>query len=262
MGYLYASSANVDLAILLALLIGGFLVTGASNAFNQVYEMDIDAKMDRTKDRPIPSGRMTATEGMAAGCVMSIIGFVVLLNYVNPACAIMSAFSLLSYVFAYTPLKRVSHIATFVGAIPGAMPFAIGWFAFGGQFHIEVLILFFIQFIWQFPHTWSIAWLQKEDYEKVNIKLNPFGVNNDKRNAYYILLYTIVLIPASLMPMFYGYTNVYSAIVLLVLGIYFVKKSVDLYNEQTEIKARGVLMGSIIYLPLVQIALVLDKVFI
>ena len=262
MGYLYASSANINVLTLMALLIGGFLITGASNAFNQVYEMDIDAQMIRTKERPIPAGRMTAIEGLYIGVLMSALGFYVLLKYVNPACAIMSALSLLSYVFAYTPLKRVSHIATFVGAIPGAMPFAIGWFAFGGQFHVEVLILFFIQFIWQFPHTWAIAWLQKTDYQKVNIKLNPFGVNDDKRNAYYILLYTIVLIPASLMPMLYGYTNVYSAIVLLVLGIYFVKKAVDLYNEQTEIKARGVLMGSIIYLPLVQIALVLDKIFI
>ena len=262
MGYLYASSANVDWVTLVALLIGGFLVTAASNAFNQVYEIDIDAQMNRTKDRPIPAGRMSATEGMIAGFIMSIVGFVILLNYVNPACAIMGALSLLCYVFAYTPLKRISHIATLVGAIPGAMPFVIGWFAFGGQFQFEVLVLFLIQFVWQFPHTWAIAWLQREDYKKVNIKLNPYRNEEDKKTAYNILLYTLVLIPASLMPLIYGFTHIASAIILLIIGLYFFNKARNLYINQSNANARGVLIGSIVYLPLVQIALVLDKVFI
>jgi protoheme IX farnesyltransferase len=260
MGYLYASAGSVDWIVFIGLSFGGFFITAASNAFNQVYEVDIDAVMERTKNRPIPAGRMNVAEGMISGVIMGLLGFYILFKLTNPACAIMGALALLSYVFAYTPMKRVSHISTMIGAIPGALPFAIGWFAFSGVFHFEVVILFLIQFVWQFPHTWAIAWLQRDDYKKVGIKLNPFRESKDKLSAYYIMLYTIALIPASLLPYIYDFTNSASAVLLVLLGLFFVSKTYSLYNEQTNKNAKGVLIGSIIYLPLVQIVLVLDKV--
>lgn len=260
MGYLYASAGSVDWTVFIGLSFGGFFITAASNAFNQVYEVDIDGVMERTKNRPIPAGRMNVAEGMISGVIMGLLGFYILFKLTNPACAIMGALALLSYVFAYTPMKRVSHISTMIGAIPGALPFAIGWFAFSGVFHFEVVILFLIQFVWQFPHTWAIAWLQRDDYKKVGIKLNPFRESKDKLSAYYIMLYTIALIPASLLPYIYDFTNSASAVLLVLLGLFFVSKTYSLYNEQTNKNAKGVLIGSIIYLPLVQIVLVLDKV--
>ena len=262
MGYLYASNGSIELNAFLGLLIGGFLVTASSNAFNQAYEKDIDAKMKRTKDRPVPDGRMSFIEATAFGTVIGILGFVLLFKLTNPACAIMSALALISYVFLYTPMKRITHLATFVGAIPGALPFAIGWFAVTGIFSPEIIFLFLIQFVWQFPHTWAIAWLLRDDYNKVNIKLNPFRNSGDKRTAYYIMVYTLILIPVSLIPFLYSYTHWQSAIFILLLGLFFLKMSYNLFKLQNDKKAKWVLIGSIIYLPLVQIALVLDKVFI
>ena len=149
MGYLYASAGVFDWSIFVGLPLGGLLITAASNAFNQVYEVDIDGVMERTKNRPIPAGRMSVAEGMFSGLIMGLLGFFILLELTNPACAIMGALALLSYVFVYTPMKRISHISTLIGAIPGALPFAIGWFAFTGVFHFEVVILFLIQFVFE-----------------------------------------------------------------------------------------------------------------
>jgi len=262
MGYLYASKGIVHWNVFLGLLIGGFLVTASSNAFNQAYEKNIDSKMKRTKDRPVPAGRMSFSEAVIFGVITGILGIIILLKLTNPACAIMSSIALISYVFVYTPMKRITHLATFVGAIPGALPFAIGWFAVTGIFSYEIIFLFLIQFVWQFPHTWAIAWLLREDYFKVNIKLNPFRDSGDKRTAYYIMLYTLILIPVSLMPFLYSYTHWQSAIFIFLLGIYFLKTSYGLFKLQNDKRAKGVLIGSIVYLPLVQIVLVLDKVFI
>ena len=262
MGYLYASGGIVDWSVFIGLLIGGFLVTASSNAFNQAYEKDIDAKMKRTKDRPVPDGRMSFIEATTFATFVGLLGFILLFKLTNPACAIMASLALFSYVFLYTPMKRITHLATFVGAIPGALPFAIGWFAVTGEYTSEIIFLFLIQFVWQFPHTWAIAWILREDYSKVNIKLNPFRNSGDKRTAYYIMIYTLILIPVSLIPFLYSYTHWHSAIVILLLGLYFLKTSYKLFKKQNDKKAKGVLIGSIIYLPLVQIALVLDKVFI
>ena len=262
MGYLYASSGTIEWAAFIGLLLGGFLITGSSNAFNQAYEKDIDAKMKRTKDRPVPDGRMSFKESMIFAFFIGFFGFLLLLKLTNPLCALISLFALVSYVFLYTPMKRTTHLSTFIGAIPGALPFAIGWFAVTGNLTQEIAFLFMIQFVWQFPHTWAIAWLLREDYNKVNIKLNPFRNSGDKRTAYYIMIYTIILIPVSLIPYFNSYTNWQSAIFILLLGFYFSKMSYDLFKQQNNQKAKGVLMASIIYLPLVQIALVLDKIFI
>jgi protoheme IX farnesyltransferase len=262
MGYLYASNGSIEINVFLGLLLGGFFVTASSNAFNQAYEKDIDAEMTRTKDRPVPDGRMGYIEAVTFGTVIGVLGFVILFKLTNPACAIMSALALISYVFIYTPMKRLTHLATFVGAIPGALPFAIGWFAVTGIFSPEIIFLFLIQFVWQFPHTWAIAWLLRDDYNKVNIKLNPFRDSGDKRTSYYIMIYTFILIPVSLIPFLYSYTHWQSAIIIFLLGLYFFKTSYSLFKQQNDKKARGVLIGSIIYLPLVQIALVLDKVFI
>ncbi|HIF14056.1 MAG TPA: protoheme IX farnesyltransferase [Bacteroidetes bacterium] len=262
MGYLYASAGSINWSVFIGLLIGGFLVTASSNAFNQAFEKDIDAKMKRTKERPVPSGRMSFMEAIAFGTFVGFIGFILLFKLTNPACAFMASLALISYVFLYTPMKRITHLATFVGAIPGALPFAIGWFAVTGIFSPEIIYLFLIQFVWQFPHTWAIAWLLRDDYNKVNIKLNPFRNSGDKRTAYYIMIYTLILIPVSLMPFLYSYTHWQSAIFILLLGLYFLKTSYNLFKQQNDKKAKGVLIGSIVYLPLVQIVLVLDKVFI
>lgn len=263
-GYLLAVD-EVDFKILLMLLVGGFLVVASSNGFNQVYEKDTDKLMDRTKERPMPAGRMAASEGLLFSSILGLIGMVIL-YYINAKSAIFGASALVLYAAVYTPLKTVSPIAVFVGAFPGAIPFMLGWVAATNEFGIEPGTLFAIQFLWQFPHFWAIAWLLDEDYKKAGIRMLPSGMK-DKKSAFQAMLYTIWLIPVSIMPFTFPYIGIESkllltpigAVLILLMGVFLYKKSALLLENCDQASAKKLMFGSLIYLPAIQIIYLLDK---
>ena len=263
-GYLLAVD-EVDFKILLMLLVGGFMVVGSSNGFNQVYEKNTDKLMNRTKERPMPSGRMETFEGLLFSSVLGLIGMIILF-YINVKSALFGVAALVVYAAVYTPLKTVSPIAVFVGAFPGAIPFMLGWVAATDQFGIEPGTLFAIQFLWQFPHFWAIAWLLDEDYKKAGIRMLPSGMK-DKRTAFQAMLYTIWLIPVSILPFAFPYVGIQSslllsplgAILILLMGIFLYKKSALLLKKCDQSSAKKLMFGSLIYLPVVQIIYVIDK---
>jgi|TARA_B110000879_G_scaffold199632_1_gene272741 protoheme IX farnesyltransferase len=263
-GYLLAVD-EVDFKILLMLLIGGFLVVASSNGFNQVYEKDTDKLMDRTKERPMPAGRMATSEGLLFSSILGLVGMVIL-YYINAKSAIFGAAALVLYAAVYTPLKTVSPIAVFVGAFPGAIPFMLGWVAATNEFGTEAGTLFAIQFLWQFPHFWAIAWLLDEDYKKAGIRMLPSGVK-DKKSAFQAMLYTIWLIPVSIMPFVFPYIGIESkllltplgAILILLMGVFLYKKSALLLKNCDQASAKKLMFGSLIYLPAIQIIYLLDK---
>jgi len=260
MGYLYASELAINPIQIIALLVGGFLITGSSNALNQVYEKRIDSIMKRTENRPVASGRMSATEGAIWGMLMGAVGVIILIEFTNELCAMFATLSLILYAFLYTPLKRISRISVYVGAIPGAMPFLLGWVAFTAQFNLEAGLLFLIQFIWQLPHTWSIAWLLKSDYQKVGIQMMPTNWKNPKLDAFITLLSAVVLLAACIVPFVFGFIGVIGLVITMTLGIYFIFKTWNLFKTCEMSQAKAVLIGSILFLPLVQIGYVIDKI--
>jgi protoheme IX farnesyltransferase len=247
----------------LILIVGGFLVTSAANCFNELIEKDLDKLMTRTKDRPMPSGTMTTGQGLVMGLVMGMLG-TWLLGKLNLETGLLSVFSILLYAFAYTPMKRKSPIAVFVGAIPGALPPLIGYLAALGRntnflpldYEIAV-ILFFVQFVWQFPHFWAIAWVLDDDYKKAGFRLLP-TTKRDKTSAFITLLSTIILIPVSLLPTFYGFGGYYVAVISVLIGLYFAYTAFKLFINRELESARKVMFASFIYLPLVQLALLFD----
>ncbi|WP_353131795.1 heme o synthase [Pseudopedobacter sp.] len=247
----------------LILIVGGFLVTGAANCFNEIIEKDLDKLMTRTKDRPMPAGRMTTGQGLVLGLVMGIIGTRLLL-ILNLETGFISVFSILLYAFAYTPLKRKSPIAVFVGAIPGALPPLIGYLAaLGHTTEFEVMdyqiaiILFAIQFVWQFPHFWAIAWVLDDDYKKAGFRLLP-TTKRDKISAGFTLASTLLLIPVSLLPTIYGFGGNIIAVVSLVIGIWFAWLAIKLFMKLDIDSARKLMFASFIYLPVVQLVLLFN----
>lgn len=247
----------------LILIVGGFLVTGAANCFNEIIEKDLDKLMTRTKDRPMPVGRMTTGQGLVLGLVMGIIGTRLLL-ILNLETGIISVFSILLYAFAYTPLKRKSPIAVFVGAIPGALPPLIGYLAaLGNTTAFEAvdyqiaIILFAIQFVWQFPHFWAIAWVLDDDYKKAGFRLLP-TTKRDKVSAGFTLASTLLLIPVSLLPTIYGFGGNIIAVVSLVIGIWFAWLAIKLFMKLDIDSARKLMFASFIYLPVVQLVLLFN----
>ena len=251
----------------LILIVGGFLVTAAANCFNEIIEKDLDKLMTRTKDRPMPAGRMTTGQGLVLGLLMGIVG-TWLLGKLNLETGLISVFSILLYAFAYTPLKRKTPIAVFVGAIPGALPPLIGYIAaIGGQSEIGyvpvdyqiALILFLIQFVWQFPHFWAIAWVLDEDYKKAGFRLLPTK-QRDKTSAVFTFVSTLILIPVSLLPRFYGFGGYYVAGVSIVAGAVFAWFAYQLMVKMDLPSARKVMFCSFFYIPLVQLILLFDLV--
>lgn len=247
----------------LILIAGGFLVTGAANCFNEVIEKDIDKLMTRTQDRPMPAGRMTTGQGLVLGLIMGIVG-TFLLGKLNLETGLLSVFSILLYAFAYTPLKRKSPIAVFVGAIPGALPPLIGYLAAFGHsttfYPIDytiAVVLFLVQFAWQFPHFWSLAWVLDDDYKKAGIRLLP-TTERDKTSALITLLSTVVLIPVSLLPIYYGFGGYYVAGVSIIAGLVFLWYAWKLYIDMDIPSARKVMFCSFFYLPVVQLVLLFD----
>ncbi|MEJ6694535.1 MAG: heme o synthase [Chitinophagales bacterium] len=258
-GYLLLAP-TFDFLALLMLSIGGFLVTGASNAFNQIFEKDIDSLMDRTKNRPIPAGRMTAVEGSLWAGIAALVGLVILTIFFNLATGLLSAISLIIYAFIYTPLKRVHPIAVFVGAIPGALPPMIGAVAATGFVGDIAICLFALQFIWQFPHFWAIAWYSYDDYKKADIMLLPSKGGKNKNSALNILIYTATLIPITIILYLLGYYQFFGLVVLLLAAVVFLIPAIQLYRDISDINARKVMFASFMYLPVALIGLLIDSI--
>jgi protoheme IX farnesyltransferase len=236
-------------------------MVGASNAFNQVIEKDLDALMDRTKNRPIPSGRMESNIALIIAVALTILG-IVLLYTINPKSAMFGAISIFLYTSVYTPLKTVTSLSVFVGAFPGAIPFMLGWVAATNNFGIEAGTLFLIQFFWQFPHFWAIGWFLYEDYEKAGFFMLPTG-KKDKGTAMQVILYTIWLIVASLLPVL-GYTGqLYvtplAAVIVLLLGLWMLLYAIRLYQLRTAKAARTLMLVSVAYITLLQLVYIFDK---
>lgn len=238
------------------LIIGGFLVTSAANCFNEVIEVDLDKLMTRTKDRPMPAGHMTTGQGLVSGLVMGLLG-TYLLGRLNIETGLLSVFSIFLYAFAYTPMKRKSPIAVFIGAIPGALPPLIGYVAAHGKIDQIAVILFLVQFVWQFPHFWAIAWVLDDDYKKAGFRLLP-TTKRDKVSAFITFLSTLILIPVSLLPTFYGFGGYYIAGVSLLAGLVFAWFGFKLWVKMDMENARKVMFCSFFYLPLVQLILLFD----
>ena len=259
-GYLLAVE-KIDVSILILLAIGGYLMVGASNAFNQIIEKDTDALMKRTMNRPLPAGRMHVSMAMVIAVSFTIVGLAILYN-INPKSALFGAISIFLYTSIYTPLKAVTPLSVFVGAIPGAIPFMLGWVAATNAFSIEPGMLFLIQFFWQFPHFWAIAWLQFDEYKKAGFNLMPMGQKNRKA-VVQIIIYTVCLILVSIIPVlkitgsFYIYPL--TAVILVFLGGTMLFYAFKLYKDQTNKEARQLMLSSVLYITLVQIIYVVDK---
>jgi protoheme IX farnesyltransferase len=257
--YLLVPGVRFDLVSVLLLFAGGLLVTGSANAINQVVEKDTDALMHRTSRRPVAAGRMSADEAWTFAGVSGIIGIFVLGYWFNPTTAIISAFSLFLYGFVYTPLKKVHSIAVLVGAIPGALPCLIGWVAGADALTPGGWILFSLQFFWQFPHFWAIAWVAYNDYSKAGFKLLPSTGGPTKYAAIQAILYSVILVPIGFLPHVSGLTGTISMYVVLAANLYMVWQCLRLYREMDVKAARRVMFSSYIYLPVVLLALYADK---
>ncbi|EKB50201.1 heme o synthase [Cecembia lonarensis] len=243
-----------------ALVWGGFLITGASGAANEILEKDFDKLMKRTQNRPLPLNQISLLEAYWFTFITGISGITILWLFTNPLTTALGVLSMILYIFVYTPLKRVGPIAVFVGAIPGAMPPLLGWTAATGMIGHEALILFGIQFIWQFPHFWAIAWVSDEDYKKAGFKLLPSGGKKDLNTAIQIMIYTLFLLPLGLLPTYFGLTGINSGIVATICGVLFLAQTFSLMKDCSRKSALKIMFGSFLYLPIVQIAYLLDKV--
>jgi heme o synthase len=260
-GYLLGVADQIDFTVLLLLCIGGYFMVGASNVFNQIIERDLDALMDRTRDRPIPAGRMGVNSAFILASVLTLAG-IAILYVINPQTAMFGAICIFMYVSLYTPLKTRTPLSVFVGAFPGAIPFMLGWVAATDDFGIEPGTLFMIQFFWQFPHFWAIGWFLYEDYKKAGFLMLPSG-RRDKATAIQVILYSIWTVLASLIPAVGVTGSLYispvSAILISGLGIWLIYYAVRLYNLKTEKAARQLMLVSVSYITLLQIIYVADK---
>lgn len=253
LGYLIGADGNVDVVSLVAVTIGGSFITASANGLNQVLERYTDQLMDRTKNRPLAAGRMEVSEAMAVSLLTGIIGTLILWFGTNPIATLMSVGALLIYAFVYTPLKRVSPIAVFVGAIPGALPPLLGWVAATGKLGYEAWVIFFVQFMWQFPHFWAIAWRMHADYQKAGFWLMPLKTGHSKENAAIIFFYTAMLIPVNAVPYAFGYCNLGTLIAMEILTLGFVYTSYRLFRTCSMEDAKLVMFASFFYLPLIQL---------
>jgi len=258
MAFLTAPGA-IDWMRFIMLIVGGVLTTASANGFNQVIERDLDKMMSRTSNRPIPQGRMSVQEGIIAASVFGIFGVFMLSYFLNPICGILGLSSIILYALVYTPMKRRSPFAVFVGAIPGAIPPLLGWVAATGSFGIGAWLLFSIQFLWQFPHFWAIAWVLDEDYKKAGFKMLPTG-ERDRDSAFQALLYAASLLPLAIMPYVFGITSFLAVVMIAAVSIYFLVLAYHLWVRCDLASARKLMFGSFVYLPIVQIALVIFKI--
>jgi protoheme IX farnesyltransferase len=258
--YLLGSTGAIDWGKFILLSLGGVMVTGAANGLNEIFEKDFDKLMTRTMNRPLPAGRMSVNEAMIVSIVLGMGGIFILSTYINILSGILGMAALFLYAFAYTPMKRMSPFSVFVGAIPGAMPPLIGWVAATGQLSMEGIVLFVLQFFWQFPHFWAIAWKLDDDYKKAGFYLLPSKGGKDKSSAFQIVVYSLSLIPVGLLPYLFHISGIISAVMVSLAGIIFTLYAIRLYKTCSDKAALKVMFASIIYLPVVMAALVLDKI--
>ncbi len=259
-GYLLGVE-TVDFKILVLLAFGGYFMVGASNAFNQIIEKDLDALMNRTKNRPIPSGRMSVNTAFIIASIFTLLGIIILYT-INKQTAMFGAISIFIYTCVYTPLKTKTPLSVFVGAIPGAIPFMLGWVAATDNFGIEPGTLFALQFFWQFPHFWAIGWFLFEDYKKGGFFMLPTG-KQDKGTAVQTIMYTIWTVLISIIPVF-GFTgrlqlSIIAAVLVFILGLGMVYYAIQLFKKMTEQAAKQLMLASVSYITLVQIVYVIDK---
>ena len=248
-----------DWKMIALLFAAGLLVTGSANAINQVVEKDTDAMMKRTSKRPVAAGRMTTGEGWAFAVITGVIGVFMLGNFFNWLSAGIALFSLFLYAFIYTPLKKVSSISVLVGAAPGALPCLIGWAAGNDALSSGGWVLFLLQFMWQFPHFWAIAWIAHKDYSKAGFKLLPSELGPTKYTAIQTIIYSLLLIPVGVIPYFIGMSGAISLVIVALANVFMVWRCVQLYRNMDVPSARRVMFSSYIYLPVVLLALLADK---
>ncbi|WGK65559.1 heme o synthase [Croceiramulus getboli] len=259
-GYLLGA-VEIDWTVLALLGLGGYLMVGASNAYNQIIERDLDALMARTKNRPLPSGRMSVKTAFTIASLFTIAGLVVL-YYINPITAMFGAISIFMYVSLYTPLKTKTPLSVFVGAFPGAIPFMLGWVAATNDFGVEPGTLFMLQFFWQFPHFWAIGWFLYDDYKQGGFLMLPTG-RRDKGTALQVVLYTLWTILVSIIPVFGMTGRLYltpvAGTVVLLLGLGMGYYALRLYKRMDAVSAKQLMIASVSYISLVQVVYVLDK---
>lgn len=259
MAYLLVPQIDFSLKMVLWLSLSGFLVTGSANALNQIYEKESDALMKRTGSRPIAAGRMSAKEAWVFAIVAVVAGTVILFYFFNLTAALISLLSWFLYSFIYTPLKKVSAISVFVGAFPGAFPCLIGWVAGADSLSVGGWVLFSIQFLWQFPHFWAIAWVAHQDYDKAGFKLLPNQNEPTRSTAVQAIGYSLLMIPLGFLPYYAGISGQSSMWFLLAANLAMVIQCIRLYFQMDAKAARRVMFSSYIYLPVVLISLLADK---
>lgn len=259
-GYVLGSSGALDWKSFIMFCIGGLFISGSAVTFNQITEVEYDSKMKRTQGRPMPTGRIVEGEALVFAFLLLIAGSSILLYFTNILTTILSLLSLILYAFVYTPLKRVGPVAVFAGAIPGALPPLLGWTAATYSISHEALIIFGIQFIWQFPHFWAIAWIADEDYKKAGFRLLPGGGERNLNTAFQIMIYTLFLIPLGLLPVVFGLTGVVSGVIATGCGVLFLIQTFRHMKNCNRTTALWIMYSSFVYLPIVQIAYLMDKI--
>jgi protoheme IX farnesyltransferase len=257
--YLLAPNIRFDLLQVLLLFIAGMLITGSANSINQAFEKDTDAVMKRTAKRPVASGRMSVTEAYTFAFVSGLLGVAMMWYFFNFQSAMLGLFCLFLYGFIYTPLKKINSIAVLVGALPGALPCLIGWVAATDEFSAGGWILFAIQFLWQFPHFWAIAWVAHQDYTKAGFKLLPSDKGPTKFTALQSVMYSVMMIPIGIMPHYYEMSGLVSLWIVLACNLCMVYLSIVLYIRMDVASARKVMFGSYFYLMIVFLSLYADK---
>jgi heme o synthase len=258
----FTVSNNAEWLKVVMLFVGGFLITGASNGFNQVIEKDLDKLMKRTMNRPLPTSRLNVSESLIFCFVTAIGGVALLWIYTNPLTAILGALSVVLYSVVYTPMKRKTPFAVFVGALPGALPPLIGAVAASpgsGEITFEAWLLFAIQFMWQFPHFWAIAWVSHDDYQKAGFFMLPSFSGRSKASAFQVLIYTLFLIPISILPSVFVFNNWIPGVIIFAIGIWFFIRALNLYRDCSIEAARKLMFSSFFYLPIVQLLILAGK---
>lgn len=258
MAYLWATEGKIDILTIWLLSIGGFLITGSANVFNQVIERNSDKLMKRTLNRPLPDKRLKVKEAAVLGIILGISGLFIL-SRINLLSAILGAVAIVLYVCVYTPLKKITPLTIIPGALAGSLPIVIGCVAATGEISFQAWMLFLLQFVWQFPHTWSIAWLLSDEYNKAGIKMLPTTEGRNKASAAIILASTFLIVPAGLLMYMYESTGMHACWLLALAGITLTIFAYKLYNRKTDRSAIGLMLGSFVYLPFVLIILVVEK---
>lgn len=256
-GYLIAVD-QIEVSILFGLIFGGFAMVGASNAFNQWIERDKDALMDRTKNRPLPTGRINNFTALLIASLLTLLG-ILILNNINFKTAFFGALSIIIYTCIYTPLKSLTSLSVFVGAFPGAIPFMLGWVAATGNFGIEPGVLFMVQFFWQFPHFWALCWKLDDDYKLAGFILLPSGYR-DKKSAFQIMLYAAFLIPVTMLPWVVNMSGYFSMLFGVLASLCMLIPAIRLYISLDMKYAKQVMFLSFVYLPFVLLVYYLDKI--